>query len=765
MKKKIFSMIALVVVFVFLANNFVWAYSDDTRIVDIQIKGNSSVSSSTILSRLKLRPGDRYEESALNKELKRLYATGYFGDVFVETEERPDGVIVIFTVIEKPVIERIAFRGNVRIKTKALQKKLFVKEGVLLDFHLLSEDVASLTNFYIEKGYSRVSVDYSIETDPSTGQATVVFTIDEGNPLRIKAIDVEGNKQVSDAEIKKYMATKPSFWFLTRGVFDEDKFQADLDRIRSFLRSKGFLDAQVTSRFEYSPDGKFMYITIIVDEGRKYLIGEIDVEGDIKFSELEIRDLIKVRSGYPFDYQKIKQDIDRIQEFYFDRGYMDAEVDVKHKYDPASDRMNLVFIANANNEVFVGKVNIKGNIKTKNKVIRRELRVYPGAKYDGAKLKKSKERIYNLGYFEDVYFDTVSTDDPEVKDLNVTVKETKTGELSFGGGYSSVDSFIGFVQIRQRNFDILKWPTFTGAGQDLIIRGEMGSARTNYLISWTDPWIFDMPYLFGFDLYRTEDNKYGGTGYDYDETRTGGSLRIGKDLTDDINTMLIYNLEEVKIGGVDSGDAYLKSEEGTNKISRLTWSIKWDTRDNVYAPRNGWVTGLSLENAGGFIGGDKNFFKTYTYGSYYKTFFEKIVLELGSRGGIVTSYGNSDSVPIYERFFAGGATTIRGYEQRAVGPRDAANNPIGGESLFIGNVEVGFPVFKNVIRGAVFFDFGNVWENTGDFFKGGVKSGAGIGIRVKTPIGPVRLDWGYPLNENHGDKKEGRFYFSVSHGW
>ncbi|MFH1836607.1 MAG: outer membrane protein assembly factor BamA [Candidatus Omnitrophota bacterium] len=765
-RKTLLLAIAGIILFV-LCSERVLAQSEGGKIRDIKIKGNNAVSTPTILSRLKLKAGDVFEESALNKELKRLYATGFFSDVFVETEEGADGIIVTFSVIEKPIIKGVEFRGNAKIKDSKLEKKISIKTGDLLDFNVLNQDIAEIRNAYTEQGYKFVNVDYDMKSDKELGTAVVVFIVDEGRALKIKAIEIEGNTNISDNEIRKYMSTKAAWWFINKGVYDEDEFQSDLERIRNVYMSKGFLDARLTSREEFSDDGNMVTLTAVVDEGKKYLIGKKEITGELSFPQQEIEDVISIRDGDPFDYGKIKEDLDKLRTFYYDKGYMNAEVDLSHKYDPKTDRMNLEYKIVSHEEISVGKINVIGNTKTRDKVIRRELRVYPGEKYEGVQLKKSKERIYDLGYFEDVYFETIPTDDPTVKDLDVTVKETKTGEFSFGGGYSSVDSFIGFAQVRQRNFDILNFPTFTGAGQDLVIRGEMGSTRTNYLLSWTDPWIMGLPYLFGFDVYREEHNKSGTSGYDYDETRTGGALRLGKDITDELGVGLKYNLEEVKISDLPSDYTEdLKDEEGTNMISRLTGSVQYDTRDNKYSPTKGWLSGASLENAGGFLGGDKDFVKIYTYASYYHSLYENIVLELKGRSGVVEAYGNSEKVPIYERFFSGGATTIRGYAQRAVGPRDQAGHYIGGEGMVVGNAEVIFPVFKKLIKGAVFYDVGNVTENAGDIFSdSSYKMATGVGVRVKTPIGPLKLDYGYPLSDNYEDKKEGQFWFSVSHGF
>ncbi|MFH1878614.1 MAG: outer membrane protein assembly factor BamA [Candidatus Omnitrophota bacterium] len=772
-KGKKLSLIALCL-FVFLCASMVFAAgaAGEKHISSIKVKGNQAISTATVLNRLKMKPGDVFEESALNKELKRLYGLGYFSDVFVETKDLTEGVAVTFTVVEKPIIYKIEFRGNTKIKTGKLAKKITVKEGSLVDFSLISHDVGAIRNFYVEQGYNNVEVDYKIEPEADTGRANLVFLVNEGIARKVASIDIEGNKSVPDDEIKKYMSTKTAWWFIRKGAFDEEKFQGDLERIKSFYRSKGFLDARVSGKQEFSADGTKIYVKVQVDEGKKYLVGDVYITGSLAFPETEIRKAMKIRSGDPFDYMIIKEDIDNVRALYYDRGYMNAEVNMQHKYNPKTDRMDLNFDIIAHDEVYVGKINIIGNTKTRDKVIRRELRIYPGEKYNGKNMKYSKERIYNLGFFEDVYFDTVQNAENDVKDLNVTVKETKTGELSFGGGYSSIDAFIGFAQIRQRNFDLLNFPGFTGGGQDLTIRAELGSARQNYFLNWTDPWIFDLPLLFGFDIYRQEQDRFDDSGYGYDERRTGGSLRLGKDITDQVGTGLVYNLEEVAISNIpDNATQDLKKEQGSNWISRLTWNLAWDTRDNKYSPTKGWITGVSLEDAGGFLGGDKSFVKGYGYASYYMSFIETFVLELQMRGGSIESYGDTDEVPIYERFFAGGASTIRGYKQRGVGPRDRGTNAaLGGGSMLIGNAEVTFPIFKKLIKGAVFYDVGNVWEKS-SFSTGGTKddtgfkSGTGVGVRVKTPIGPVKLDYGFPLNNNYDDKREGQFYFSVSHGF
>ncbi|MGD2278530.1 MAG: outer membrane protein assembly factor, partial [Candidatus Omnitrophota bacterium] len=286
--------------------------------------------------------------------------------------------------------------------------------------------------------------------------------------------------------------------------------------------------------------------------------------------------------------------------------------------------------------------------------------------------------------------------------------------------------------------------------------------------SWTDPWIFDYPFLFGFDFYRQEHNRSNISGYGYDETRWGGDLKLGKEVTEYFDTGLIYTLEQVQISNIpDGASTDLINERGKNWISRLTWNNAYDRRDNIYSPTKGYYLSASAENAGGFLGGDKTFWKTWGQASLYYSFIQSFVLELKGRMGLADSYGDTEEIPIYDRFFVGGAHTIRGYKERAVGPRDpATNTSLGGGAMALANAEVTFPIFKRIIKGAVFYDVGNVWEDSGEVFrKADYKQGAGVGLRVKTPIGPLQFDIGYPLNENHGDKREVRYYFSVSHGF
>jgi outer membrane protein insertion porin family len=448
---------------------------------------------------------------------------------------------------------------------------------------------------------------------------------------------------------------------------------------------------------------------------------------------------------------------------------MNAVVDAERELNPQTGNIDITYNLDGKELVYVGKVEVRGNTKTKDVVVRRELRIYPGQKFDGDKIGRSKERLYNLGLFEDVSFDTEPTEDPNVQNLIVNVKETKTGQFSFGGGYSSIDYLVGFVEVEQKNFDIMNFPSFQGAGQDLVIRGEIGMVRQNYNISWTEPWIFGWPYLFGFDFYNSSHKRRTDIGWPYDESRTGGDLRLGKELTDNLRADGMYRLEQVRIGDiVDNASQDLMNERGTNWISSVMVGLTYDSRDNVFNTTRGFLVNATIEDAGGFIGGSKDFVKGTGTAAIYHTFLKQFTVELKGRTGLSGAYGDSNDVPIYERFFAGGANTIRGYKERSVGPRDpGSNEPIGGKALIVGNAECTFPIYEKVLKGALFYDAGNVWKSARNIFtSGSYKQGIGVGVRVKTPLGPFKLDYGWPLvKPDGGDKQEGQVYFSISRGF
>ncbi|MDD5449681.1 MAG: outer membrane protein assembly factor BamA [Candidatus Omnitrophica bacterium] len=732
----------------------------------IMVKGNKAISSATILSKIKSKPGDVFSQDQLNGDLKRLFSLGFFTDISIETEDTEGGVTVTFVVVERPLISQIVFTGNKALRADKLIKEIKSAENEMLDETKLKGDIEQIKTVYKKRGFQQVEARYELSLDKEKNTAKVTIIIDEKTRLKIKRIDFIGNKNILTKELRKSISTRPDGLF-TSGYLKEDTLETDLEKLKYLYEARGFLDAKITHQIQYDPTGHWIVLRIEIDEGKKYVVGDITITGNKTFPEWEIRSRLTMVRSRPFSQTALRQDISNIQQFYYQKGYMLADVNGAPALDPQTGKINITYTIVENELIYIDKIRIKGNVKTKDVVIRRELRAYPGEKFDGDKLKRSKERLYNLGFFEEVIFNTEPGTAPNKQDLVVTVKETKTGEFSFGGGFSSVEQLVGFVSVTQKNFDLFNFPTFTGDGQQLRLVGEFGTIRKNYELSWTEPWILDMPLLFGIDAYNRTRLRRTGLGYGFDEVRQGGDLRFGKEITEYLTGTAMYILEDVDISDVSpDASSDLIAEEGKNRISKAVFGLTQDRRDNIYNPGRGYLVSGSAEYASSFLSGDKEFTKYTSTAELYFTHFEKLVLELHGRAGIADAFGNSTKVPIYERFYAGGSGTIRGYRERRIGPKDPnSNDPIGGEAMLIGNVEYTFPIYEQILKGAVFYDIGNVWAKWDDFGNGSFKSGVGVGVRVKTPIGPLRLDFGYPLSKVEGEKKTGRFHFTVSQGF
>ena len=750
--------------FIFSFVFFPIAFSQNNLIVRIEIEGNKIISRSKIVSSLKTKVGQLYRETVMNQDVKSLMDLGYFEKVEAERIDTPEGVIVKFKVKEMPVVKKIIIEGTRYVRRRRILEIMGIKEGTFLDELKVKEALKKIKEFYSQKGFSRIDVEYSLDIDKKNNQAFLKIMIKEGKILKVRKIIIKGNKSFSAKRIKKLMRTKKA-WLLGRGIFKKETLEDDVERIKDFYRKNGFADIKVNYAWDYLAGGVF--VTINIEEGPQYLIGEIKIEGNKEISSSQIYKSISLEKEDVYTEERIKEQVGKIQSLYFDKGYIFAQVTPLTYFNPQTEKVDVAFKIVENEVNYVEEIIIQGNEKTKDKVIRRELRIYPGDRFSGEKIRKSKRRLENLGFFEEIGFDTHPTSRPNWQKLIVEVKEKKTGYLSFGGGYSSVDKLVGFVELRQRNFDYRNWKTFTGAGQDLSLYISSGTLTETYELSFTEPWIFDYPVSFGFDGYKKGHEREGDVGYGYEVEAKGGRLRLGKEFNDYLKGGISYRLENVEIKDVPSeATSDLKEEEGKADLSSVEMSLGWDKRDNVFDPSQGFYTSLSFQITGGFLGGDKDFLKSLFRFSKYISVKKRSVLEFKLRAGIAYPFSDTEKVPIYERFFAGGASTIRGYHERKVGPIDSVTeDPVGGEALFIVNLEYVYALNK-FLRVAAFFDSGNVWRERSDFLSGGVKSSIGAGLRLKTPIGPISLDYGWPLNKEPGEeKKAGRFHFSISRGF
>ena len=754
MIKRIF----IIVVGLVLSNTILFAQENDRIVQKIIITNNKLVSEQAILSQIKTKKGEKLSAGTLSDDIKRLYTTGQFKDVRADVEDFESGVKVIFVIEEKSMLSKIDFVGNRYLRSKKLLKQIKSKENEIFDQFKLKEDIQLLKDFYAKKGYSLVQITEEIIEQEQ--EVIVKINIQEGRRIRVRKVIFKGNNFFGQNRLVKIVKTKKKGWF-TSGFFKKDVLEEDLERIIAFYRMEGFIDVQVNSIIEYDDRGTKMFISFEIIEGIQYKVGAITVSGNEIAKETELRAEMGLSQNVVYSEVKVRQDISALQSYYFDRGYISAEVNVDTILDAPAGIVDFKYNIFEGHVASVDNVNIKGNTRTKDVIIRREMRLYPGDRYNGEKLQRSRQRLQNLGYFDEVTFDTAEkpTTLPDKHDLDIFVKETKTGEFSFGAGYSSVDKFIGFVDLTQRNFDLFEFPSLTGAGQQLRVRFEFGSERKDYELGFVEPWFLGYPLSVGFNVYnRTRDWEK------YDERRVGGNVFLGKEISEYWQSRLTYRYEGIRISDIIADASYdIKLEQGKNYISSLTAEVSHDTRDNVYNPRTGWYNMVSCELGGGVLAGDKDFVKYYTKDAKYFPLTHKSVIEFKIRAGYVESYDDTAVVPIYERFYAGGASTIRGYKERRVGPEGESGDPIGGRILGIFNAEYTYNLGKS-LKWAFFYDLGNVWRRPADFKWDGLKLKAsiGTGVRVKTPLGPIRLDYGYALNPQAGDSK-GRFHFSMSH--
>lgn len=731
-------------------------------ILSLRVQGNQIVSTSTILGKIATREGTQLFQETVNEDIKRLYGTGFFRDIRFDVDPKPDGVHVILVVEEKPVVRAITVQGNRTFDERKLRKEVKILEGQVLDERLVVEGVRAIEKKYLDKGFRFVKVTYRIDVSDLLKEANVVIQVEEGEAYRIKAIDFLGVKSFRTRQIRKLLKTKPrNLLFFRRGVFSESDFRNDIERIMVFYQDEGFLDVKASPDFEYDEKSKKIVISVSIEESVRYQTGEVLVEGNKIFPENEIWQRLGMLPGTTYSQKYLMLDMDNVRKFYFSRGYVDVRIVPNIRYNRESSRVDVSYTIEEGDLYFVEKVKVRGNSKTKDIVIRRELRIYPGNKMDGSLLDKSKQRLENLGFFEEVTYDTEPGSKPNQKDIVFRVKEKQTGELSFGGGYSSVDQFMGFAEISQKNFDLFNWPRFTGRGQHIALRGRIGSISKNVEFSFLEPYFLDRKISLGFDAYNT---RFESRNVDFAHERRGAGLTFGHPFSDILKAGFGYTFERVKVYDIqDSAAKIVRDSEGSNLLSRLKLFLTRDSTDSVYNPTKGSVLGVSSELVGTFLGGDADYYILQANAIKYWAVGKKSVLEWRNRVATADALGSTNEVPIFDRFYAGGLGTIRGYNYRRVSPKED-NRPIGGETLFITSMEYTFPLpYLESFKGSCFTDIGQVSRDSYDFSEfGDFIVSIGPGIKVNTPIGPLAFYYGFPIFNQDTEDKNGRFEFSLS---
>ena len=583
----------------------------------IEVKGNRTISLSTILAKIKSRVGQEYLQGIISDDIKRLYNTGYFSDVHVDKDSYEGGYKVFFFVTEKPIVEEITFSKLRYYNWQGLLRKLKTKQGKFLDNKSLNDDIRTIVELYSKKGLTQAVVNVEKNLDELTNKVNLHFVINEGERVRIKKIKVEGNITFRYKKILHVIKARAKSLF-NGGYLKEETLEEDMERIKSFYEKEGFIDATATYEYDHI-NPRYVIVRIHIQEGKRYYVEDITVSGNKVLTKEEIINAMKeVKTGGIFSREKLTVDLSNIRSVYFDKGYIFATIKDSTSLNPKDGRVEIRLDVQEGELAYINKIKIQGNDRTRDIVIRRELRLYPGDQFDGSKWRRSKERLRNLGYFEDISYDFEDTELPNTKNLIVQVKEAKTGSLSFGGGYSTIDQLVGFIEVEQKNFDFTNWPTFTGGGQQVSLRAEAGSTRYNTRLSFTEPWLFDHPISGGFDAYQTQRDRERDVGFAFDENRTGGDMRFGKQFTEYVSGDITYRRENIKIDNFEDGvSADFLAEEGKNTVSSISVSLGRDTRDSVFNPTRGLFISGTPEVAGGALGGDKDYYRFTTRGSYY----------------------------------------------------------------------------------------------------------------------------------------------------
>jgi len=770
MSKKLYTSVFLFL-FIFFLTPYIsevaaeQAPKDVKKVTKVSVKGNSRISTSTILSRIKTKEGMPFLQEVVSADIERLYKLGYFQDITVDASEFLGGLNITFVVQERPAIEKIVISGNKKLKLKKIKRIMSIVIGDTYNEKRLKRNEESIYELYKKHGYYAAVVSHTVE-EKKHGKVVVNIKIKEGKKVKIKKIAFEGNRHLSNWKLKRQMRTKKSRlkWF-PKGYYDPDKLKEDIKRLKLYYDKAGYIKAEIEEAdITFNEAKTRMYIRILISEKDMYFTNKIIVKGNKSFPPQEIINILDMKKGDIFSEYDVSKDIYNIRMFYGERGYIDAYVNPETQISDKDKTVDAVYNIYEGSINYVRRIIIKGNLETKDKVIRREVRIKPGEKFDTKKVKRSRERLMNLGYFSKVNFSDEKTEEINVRDLicEVDAGDKKTGSFSFGGGYSTVENAIGFIELKQSNFDIKNFPTFTGGGQYASVRADISARRQNFTLSFTEPWFMDKPLSAGFDLY----NK---TYYqeEWAETKTGGDIRVGRSITEYTRGSVTYKCENVDVGDLtDDAPDVVQDDEGSATISSITARIKNDHRNNIFDPTKGYLNVVSVECAGGPFLGDKDFYKVTGSTSKYFHLTKKSVFNVRLRAGVVDNYGGTKRVPVYERFYVGGPSTVRGYDYSSIGPKDEDVN-IGGNSMLIGNLEYSYLLVDTTdtptrspmkIRGLVFYDAGNAWKNAGGF-SSSLKTSIGTGIRILMPI-PVTLFYGYGI-----DRHKGRFDISISYSF
>ena len=724
------------------------AIAQEAVITKISVEGNQKVEIGTILLQVESAVGETISNAQIEKDIKNVFRTGYFEDVSVVRL----GDELIFRVRERPAIRDVEIKGNDEVKKETVEEQLNLTARRFLDTRKIRLGIEELKKYYQEKGFYGTEVAFEVE-EVGENQVDLTFDITEGEERVIREVSFEGNSAYSDKTLRKLVATARykwwSSWITGNGVVKEENLERDVGLLTQHYLSTGYVDVKVSrARIEQIETG--LRLVYQISEGEIFHYGKISASGDlIEESEEKTLDGVASKQGAVFDVNNLREDAFAISEKFTDIGYAFVNVNPSTDIDRVNKIVNLTFVIDKGNLITVRRVEITGNKKTRDNVIRRSLKISEQELFSSSKIKRSQELLQRLGYFDEVTITPSPTDDPDMVDLDVAVREGNTGTFSAGAGVSSGDGFIVTSRISENNL--------FGSGTSLSMDINTGNRNKNYVLSFDNPRMYDTRWSLGVDALSVER-----VFDDFDREQKGGSIRVGYPLwflgpkyLDDVRFSLGYELVRISIDDVDKDAPQLVvDEQGDSTASSISPGIVRNTIDNPLDPTKGSRQNLKIEFAG--IGGDQKFWLANVSNSVYYPLWKSPVGNFVFSNRIRFGWGdtfNGDTFPLFRRFFPGGINSVRGFDSRELGPKDAEGNEFGGSKQFVTNFEVIFPLVESFgLKGVAFYDMGQAFDDEESIDFGDLRHAVGWGIRWRSPIAPIRVEIGYPLDKEEGDK-------------
>ena len=725
-------------------------------IEEIRIEGSQRIEPASVRSYMGLNPGDTFNAVELDRGLKALFDTGLFADVTF----RREGSTLVVSIVENPIINRLAFEGNKRIDDEVLQSETELRSRIVYTRTKVQNDVKRILDLYRRSGRFAAVVEPKV-IQLEQNRVDLVFEIDEGPTTEIKSINFIGNREFSDGTLRGEIVTQETaFWriFTATDTYDPDRLSFDRELLRRFYLREGYADFRVVSAIaELTPDREGFILTFTVEEGEEYTFGKIDVITSLRNLDPDVlRSRVVTEEGDTYNADEIEESITNLTEAVGDLGY--AFVDIRPRVDKDVENriINLTYDIQEGPKVFVERIEIEGNERTLDEVIRREFRLVEGDAFNATKLRRSRQRVQNLGFFRTVTVDTEEGSQDDRSVVRVGVEEQPTGDLTFGAGFSTTVGPVGNVAIRERNL--------LGRGQDLRLSLTISGDRSELDLSFTEPYFLDKDLSAGLDAFRVAQDQSESS---FNETVTGGGLRAGYDVFEDLRQVWRYTAKYQQIQDIDNDASLLvQDQEGSRFVSSLSQELIWNRLDSRINPSEGYAISLNTEVAG--LGGDSFYSKNNIKGAYYWPVFENVVLSVTGIGGYMVGLGQDTQVS--DRFFIGG-TTFRGFKFAGIGPRDSANqnDALGGKYYYVGTAEASFPLGlpeEFQIKGRLFAEGGALWgldKNGVDIDEDDESSPRltlGAGVSWNSPLGPFVVDFGVPIIKEDFDKEE-LFRFSV----